>query len=310
MKGKKIANRFFFVCTLLSTLLFAACSSDSSEESTMGISDQELQAVAETPFSVVLKALDSEGVDVTTQGEVENVALFVFNAQNDFVKQINVGKSALLQRQSIEITCPGTDRITVIAWGGVSSESIEVSALTPANIISELQVALKQNNGVAQIPGDLFYGQVAVNRSVTKASQQELKLERKVSSLSLITKGLVKHFGTTEGNYEYRVHSSNSAFNYKGELIGEQTEYVFPASFDKNGKLVADTQPVLPGSKMVIELYKDGNLLYSAEKDQNGEILAANAGKQMNYVFNYNESVSVQLVVTAWNTLVKYVTVS
>lgn len=310
MKGKKIADRFFFVCTLLCTLLFAACSSDSPEESTMGISDQELQAVAEAPFSVVLKALDSEGIDVTTQGEVENVALFVFDAQNDFVKQMQVGKSALLQRKSIEIACPGTDRITVIAWGGVSSESVEVSALSPANIISELQVALKQNNGVAQVPGDLFYGQVTVNRSVTKASQQELKLERKVSSLALTTKGLVKYFGTTDGNYEYRVRSSKSAFNYKGELIGEQTEYVFPASFDKNGKLIADTQPVFPSSKMVIELYKDGNLLYSAEKDQNGEILAASAGKQMNYVFNYNESVSVQLVVTAWNTLVKYVTVS
>lgn len=309
MKREKIANRFFFVCTLLCTLLFAACSSDSSEESTMGISDQELQAVAEAPFSVVLKALDGEGVDVTTQGEVNQVALFVFDAQNDFVKQVNVGQSALLQRQSIEIACPGTDRVTVIAWGGVSSESIEVSALSPANIISELQIALKQNNGVAQVPGDLFYGQVTVNRSVTKATQQELKLERKVSSVALITKGLVKHFGTTDGKYEYRVRTSNSAFNYKGELIGEQTEYVFPASFDKNGKLVADTQPVLPDSKMVIELYKDGNLLYSAEKDQNGEILAASAGKQMNYVFNYNASVSVQLVVTAWNTLVKYVTV-
>lgn len=310
MKGKKIANRFLFVCTLLCTLLFAACSSDSAEESTMGISDQELQAVAEAPFSVVLKALDSEGADVTTQGEVENAVLFVFDAHNDFVQQIQVGQSALLQRQSIEIACPGTDAITVIAWGGVSSGSVEVSALSPANIISELQVALKQNNGVAQAPGDLFYGQVTVNRSVTKGAQQELKLERKVSSVSLITKGLVKYFGTADGNYEYRVRSSNNAFNYKGELTGEQTEYVFPASFDKNGKLIADTQPVLPASKMVVELYKDGNLLYSAEKDQNGEMLAANAGKQMNYVFNYNESVSVQLVVTAWNTVVKYVTVS
>ena len=51
-------------------------------------------------------------------------------------------------------------------------------------------MSLKHNNGVANnLPGDLFYGQIVLHRSSTKATSQELKIERKVSSMSILTKG-------------------------------------------------------------------------------------------------------------------------
>ena len=38
---------------------------------------------------------------------------------------------------------------------------------------------IKHNNGVANnLPGDLFYGQIVLHRSSTKATSQELKIER------------------------------------------------------------------------------------------------------------------------------------
>lgn len=309
MKGKKLTNRFFLALMTVSFALFTSCSSDSSSDNAMGLpSDNTIAEVAEAPFSLVLKAYNAEGTDVTTQGDVEGAHLFIFDSQNDFVKQVSVPKSALLNRQTIEISCPGTNKITVVAWGGLSSQE-EISALNEANIISDLQIQLKKNNGIATAPDDLFYGSVVLNRPSTKStSQPELKLERKVSSLSLSTKGLVKKFGT-EGIYEYRVHASNDGYDYQGNLTNEDVVYSFSASFDKAGNLVSDMQTVIPSSKLTVELYKDGELIYSVSNDKNGENLSAKTGKQMNYVFNFSSKTKAELVVTPWNTVVQYVTV-
>ena len=83
--------------------------------------------------------------------------VYVFDETNDFYKQITVDNDYLLQVKPVEINCPGSDKITVIAWAGLSSNSEEISNMNQANVISDLQVSLKHNNGVANnLPGDLF----------------------------------------------------------------------------------------------------------------------------------------------------------
>ena len=102
----------------------------------------------------------SENSDITAKGDVKSTTLYVFDENNDFYKQITVDNDYLLQVKPVEINCPGSDKITVIAWAGLSSNSEEISNMNQANVISDLQVSLKHNNGVANnLPGDLFYGQ-------------------------------------------------------------------------------------------------------------------------------------------------------
>ena len=242
---------------------------------------------------------------MTTKGDVKNVTLFVFDEEGYFVKQIAVEKSQILNRKTIEIACPGNDKITVIAWGGLS-ENEEFTAMSPMNIISDLQVKVKENNGVATATGDLFYGQVEIKHSSTKSNERsELALQRKVSSVSLSTEGLAQDNST----YEYRISKSQEAFDANGELTGEEIEYAIPASFNKKGVLVADS-PILPASNLTISLYKDGQLVFSAEKDQNGKNLSAKAGKQQNLVFDKNGSnLAVNLIVADFGVVVQYVIV-
>jgi len=38
-------------------------------------------------------------------------------------------------------------------------------------------------------------------------------------------------------------------------------------------------EAIFPAQNITVELYKDGNLLFSSEKDKNGELFAANPGK-------------------------------
>ncbi len=316
MKKGNLASVFALAfAVILSAVSFTSCSgSDSdidnvlSNSSTNTInssqeSDNEMQV--EAPFSVVLRTLNVGGEDLTTKGDVKNVTLFVFDEEGYFVKQVAVEKSQILNRKTIEIACPGNDKITVIAWGGLS-ENEEFTAMSPMNIISDLQVKVKENNGVATATGDLFYGQVEIKHSSTKSNDRsELALQRKVSSVSLSTEGLAQDNST----YEYRISKSQEAFDANGELTGEEIEYAIPASFNKKGVLVADS-PILPASNLTISLYKDGQLVFSAEKDQNGKNLSAKAGKQQNLVFDKNGSnLAVNLIVADFGVVVQYVIV-
>ena len=80
-------------------------------------------------------------------------------------------------------------------WNQSGNE--EISNMSKANIISDLQVSLKENNGIANIPSDLFYGQVTLHKnSSTKSTvSNELQIIRKTSIFQLSTKGLIKYLG-------------------------------------------------------------------------------------------------------------------
>lgn len=311
-KIKEMSNKFFSTSIIvslfaLSTVFMASCSADSSTD-ILGNNVNDVPT-AQAPFSFKIKTIVN-GQDQTVEGAIENVTLFAFDQNNDFVKQISVDKASILNRKEIKIQAENSDFLTVIAWGGLSSDNEALTAMNEARIISDLELQLKQNNGIASTPNDLFYGKTVIYNSSTKSNQaQDIEMERKVSSISLTTKGLEDYFGSKEGNYVYKIKKTKSAFDYNGELTGEDVEYVFPASFDQNGELVTKTLPVLPSSEIAIELYRDNELIFSAKNDKKGQKLSASQGKQMNYIFKFSGKVTTNLTVSDWNTTVQYVTI-
>lgn len=318
-KGNFTTVLAIIFAAVISIVSFTSCSGDSDIDnmldnsstnkvnSDQSDSENSKGIQAEAPFSVVLRALDTTGEDLTTKGDVSNVTLFVFDEQGYFVKQIAVEKAEILNRRTIDINCPGNDKITVIAWGGVTDNE-EFTAMSPANIISDLEVKIKENDGIAKSASDLFYGQVVITRSTdTKSTdKQEIAIQRKVSSITLTTNGLTQDDST----YEYRISKSKDSFDANGELTGDEVEYVIPASFNKKGALVAETTPILPTSKLTVELYKDGKLVFSAEKDQKDRELSAKAGKQQNLVFDKDKAgFDANLVIAPFGVVVQYVVV-
>ncbi|RHR91020.1 FimB/Mfa2 family fimbrial subunit, partial [Parabacteroides sp. AF14-59] len=218
-------------------------------------------------------------------------------------------RTYLLQAKPIEIACPGSDQITVVAWAGLSGDNENISALNQANIISDLQVSLKQNNGVAaSLPGDLFYGQVTLKSTSTKASSETLKIERKVSSVSLITKGVIKMLDSRDGNFYYKIKKTKSSFNHNGELTGEDIEYIIPATMNDKGNVVADNTTILPASDITIELYKDDKMILSSENVKNLEKVSINEGELSELTFDLSKN-SGNIVVADWGTVIVNVTV-
>ena len=308
-KGRIFTNCIVAVCTLITMVAFASCSADS--DSSYGIDDSVINSASsktEAPFSVVLKAY-SDNKDITVKGDVDQTTLFIFDQSGDFYKQMTVDRTYLLQAKPIEIACPGSDQITVVAWAGLSGENENISALNQANIISDLQVSLKQNNGVAaSLPGDLFYGQVTLKSTSTKASSETLKIERKVSSVSLITKGVIKVLDSRDGNFYYKIKKTKSSFNHNGELIGEDIEYIIPATMNDKGNVVADNTTILPASDITIELYKDDKMILSSENVKNLEKVSINEGELSELTFDLSKN-SGNIVVADWGTVIVNVTV-
>lgn len=304
-KGKIFTNCLLSIWTLLFVTSFASCSADSND-----IIDNEIEPVAATQnaFSFTIKAY-SEGEDVTPKGDVKNTTLFVFDENNDFFSQINVDNSYLLENKPIQIDCPYSDRITVIAWGGLSTDNEEISALDRSNMISDLQIKLKQNNGVINnFKGDLFYGQVSLNRTATKTSANVLKITRKVAALQLVTKGIIKKFDSREGNYFYKVKNTKGSFDHNGNLIGDDVEYLVPASLNEQGNLVAQTTPILPSSDITIELYRDNERILCNKNLKNSEIVAAKEGEKVNIIFDLSKQ-NCKIAVASWGSVTQIVTV-
>ena len=309
-KGRIFTNCLYFVCTLVAAISFASCSAD-SDSSYSGIDEKVIDnasSQADASFSVVLKAY-SDNKDITVKGDVDQTTLFVFDQNNDFYKQVTLDRTYLLQAKPVEISCPGSKQITVVAWAGLSSDSEEISAMSQANIISDLQVSLKQNNGVAAaLPGDLFYGQATLKSASTKSGAETLKIERKVSSISLITKSVIKVLDSKEGNFYYKVKNTKGSFNHNGELTGENIEYIIPATLNEKGNVVAENSAILPASDVTIELYKDDIMILSSKNVKNSEKVSVNEGEQSEITFDLSKN-NCNIVVADWGTVITHVTI-
>ena len=64
-KGNFFANCVFAVSVIFTVLSFSACTDDSND---VVATTSEVIEQAEVPFSVVLKAMNSDGNDITTKG--------------------------------------------------------------------------------------------------------------------------------------------------------------------------------------------------------------------------------------------------
>ena len=167
----------------------------------------------------------------------------------------------------------------------------------------------KMVNGVAAaLPGDLFYGQVTLKSTSTKASAETLKIERKVSSISLITKGVIKVLDSREGNFYYKVKKTKASFDHNGELTGEEIEYIIPATMDAKGNVIADNTAILPASDVTIELYKDDNMILSSKNVKNSEKVSVNEGEQSEITFDLSKN-NCNIVVADWGTVITHVTI-
>lgn len=289
----------------------AACSAGSEDIPSL-TPDKTASVPATTAhqFSLKVTLVDNEGHNITSQNVLNDISLFVFDQYNKFHSQICVDSQRIIEKRDIEITCAEADQITVIAWGGIAGDRETIAHLTKgSSSIGDLMVSLKQEKGIANPAGDLFYGQLLIRKAIhskNATASNELVMERKAASISLSTSGITP---SNSDIYSYKIKNAKSAFNYNGELTGETIEYIIPASFNEKGNLTSNATPIFPSPAITIELYRNDELVFSAHKDQGERNLAAKSGKLLDISFDYHTTLYVETMILPWGTVYQDVTI-
>jgi hypothetical protein len=305
MKTTSIFRRAFLSTVVLSAVLaFSSCSQDSDTVANdtnsylaQAQSKPKPEVVAdEAAFALKLR-VRQDGQDITTKSLMKSAKLFVFNAQNEFIKTIPVDASAIYSGNPIEFLLPGEDKVTVIAWGGLDEAQMNVS---DARVISDLTLSLKQNNGIASTPSDLLYGQATLTASQTKGGDYTtLFVERKVSQLQLYVSDVIAKLGSAEGDFYFVVRQTGNSFDHQGNMTGGQVEYTLPATVNAKGNLSLDKIPVLANSDVEIEVYKNDVMIISTKSVKNAGTISLEAGS-LHFVKMSLLKQSCSATTTAW----------
>lgn len=280
MKTAILTKKASLVIAIISMFVFIGCTA----ESTDAIYNEAQQNDTEQLFSLTLEVYNN-GIEEDATQFSQSATLFIFNENNDFVKDIDVTNETIQSRRPTEFTISNAKRVTVVAWSGLNKNNEQITALTKANIIEDLTVSLKQNNGFANNPGNLYYGQVTLSANSTKAEAVGLKIERKTETLSLRTIGIE----ATSGNYYYVIKQSRNGFDHNGSLVGNEAIYKAEATI-ANGQIILDAIQVLPTAKFDIELYCNDELVFTAQNVQKESNISANGELTAFFTFNMNGS--------------------
>lgn len=284
--------RLFLLAALLITGLLSSCLKEDFTD-------------CPRPFQVTVKALDVDRNDITESGAVQQVILFVFDENQQVIDAFELTADQVKSRKPVEIKpdYPGHKAYTVVAWGNLD-EKVDFSQINTVKQMQDLYVKLKQQNGAAQAPGDLFYGSLNVPAEfggIEAGTSQVVEITRKTASVIITARNFPP--GEEASAYSFVLRESPDTYNQNGELGGDMVGYKLTATKDKNGQLVTPIFNVFPtagGKPFVLDVYRNGELLYSFTKGSDGKEFTPEVGRLLNIIIDFRVDISVKVVITPW----------
>ncbi len=289
---------FLLVISLMITGLLSSCFKED-------LSDCPL------PFQVTIKALDIDMNDITGTGQVKNAILFVFDEDQNLIDAFELNADQVKNKKPIDIIIdyPGFESLTFIAWGNVD-DNLNFSQISSVKKLVDLYVALNIKDGYAQPSSDFFRGNLStlVEYGGTGMGKSHVvEIHRMTSGVTITAVNLKEWNDNKDGEYTYVLRSSMNTYDPEGNLIGESVSYAPRASFVESGNFVAPIFYTFPSERYVVDIYYDGKLLYTVEKDAEGNFFVPEVGRTLNIIIDFKATISIQAVITPWNVVYQYV---
>ena len=127
------------------------------------------------------------------------------------------------------------------------------------------------------------------------------------SGVTITAINLKEWNGDKDGNYTYVVRSSMNTYNPDGQLVGDNVNYSPRASFYGNGDFSAPIFYTFPTEHFIVDIYYNGELIYTADKNSNGNPLVPEVGRTLNIIIDFRAEISIKSVITPWNVVYQYV---
>lgn len=256
--------------------------------------------------------VEKNGNDITSSGYVSNASLYIFDENLNHLETRQLDKDFIVSRRVIELPYPENRKLKIVAWGNETNGRQEVSE---AQRIEELKVMLKSQNGLAQTPDSLYYGNKQV---VTKAggiadADAEIVIRPKVGTFMVQTIGLeykLRSMGLkAAGELDYNMDRTLSGFDYQGKLIGDSVYYVPRSAWNASGKewITPVEETMCAGENLMVTLNMAGMPLATATEAEDTEThiwgpIVCREGKLTEVVLRFAEdgSLSARMRITPW----------
>ena len=275
---------------LLLLLLLQGCVRESAEEC--------------VEYNLTVKAVDSEGKDITSTGVISVVDIYLFDA-NGFVRKLPRGSSA-----NFVFGTKKGNMLTLVAWGNLNGDSLELPELTVGTSLEDARLSLLQSVSGYNLPlSDLFYGRRRLNGVSTRGMQNDtarLVMERWIAGLSLTVKHASEYLGSGEFNFHAVVRGTGGSLNFLGEPLDNEVSYALSmrrtAGKDEWETGLFRIFPTGEGRTLCIDLYKDNALLFTITTDDEGHALHALIGKETYITVDFRQArLHVSVSVKPWS---------
>ncbi len=268
------------------------------------------------PFRLFIKAVDADEKDITESGDVQQVILFVFNEKGEIVDAVVIDAATVKSRKPVDIKLeyPGHESLTFVAWGNTSG--LDFPDKASVRELNELYAKLKAQNGTAQSPPDLFYGNLSVPveyGGFEPAGDQTVVIRRKTAQVTITAIHVKQWNEGKEGTYSFVLRESPDTYDQNGNLTGGKVNYKPDATMNDKGTLNAPifhTFPTEGGKTYVLDILFNGEVIYTATKGSDGKPFIPEAGRLLNIIIDFGATKPAIIVkVTPWNVVYQYVTI-
>jgi len=134
-----------------------------------------------------------------------------------------------------------------------------------------------------------------------------VEIKRMTSGVTITSINLKEWNGSKEGNYTYVVRSSMNTYDPDGKLVGDPVNYSPRAAFQQNGYFSAPIFYTFPTEKFIVDIYYNGELIYTCDEDADGNPFVPQVGRTLNIIIIFSSELNIITEVTPWNVVYQYV---
>lgn len=234
-------------------------------------------------YELNVRAVDTEGNDLTDSGVLQKADIYLFN-QNGFVRMVPEGTSS-----DFLFGHDRSEKITLVAWGNVKTDTLIVTPLILGTSIEDARLQLRKQAEGGDLPiTDIFYCRTELNNTATRSMREEnvtLVMERMAACLSIRTRYLAERYPYEGEDYTFIVRGTGTEVDFTGKITGETAGYKPASVTDGKGDVYAAPFcifPTGPSQKIEIDIYRGQERICTIAEDNNFLPLYAPAGKQTN----------------------------
>lgn len=255
-----------------------------------------------------IKVVDVAGEDITDNGEIETLSLYIFDHRQRYLKNINTRVG-----EPLSIYFPDQDTLHVVSWGNLKREHQTISNLVPGTPMSEAFVRLNKTQppgskagptrAVAESPDDLFYSYNVISLKSGNQTSYQLQMNRTVGSMSIVLRNLQSYANRYDEHFALLVRETYDAVDFYGRLTGDKVGYLPTASFNGKKEFVAPLFNLLPShaeGNIEIDIYHQSTLITTVKNDSRGNPLRVLRGQVLNVLVDFKLQVNVEATITPW----------